>query len=116
MLVRKNIICFQEKMLLFCKIFFTFNIHFLRWHGCPRCIQNKRAFSADHRLLMGEAYQYTIDKKSHIESKGYTYVEKWECDLNRELAATPAMKQFFNDTFIMPPLDGRDGKFYFNEY
>jgi G:T-mismatch repair DNA endonuclease (very short patch repair protein) len=63
-------------------------------------------------MTMADAFQRTIDRRAHIESKGYKVIEKWECDLNRELNANIAMKDFFDGKEIMSALDGREGKIY----
>ena len=33
---------------------------------------------------MSDLYMRTVEKKKYLEENGYTYVEKWECELKKK--------------------------------
>jgi hypothetical protein len=57
---------------------------------------------------MAQAYERTIDRRKYLEQYA-TVVEKWECEVNAEIAANDVMRQFFTDSPIDPPMSGRGG-------
>ncbi len=73
-------------------------------HGCPRCFKNRDKKTPFGNLKMGEAYEATLAKAQFLRGLNYTLVEKWECDLMRELKANPQMKAFFGSMDIVEPL------------
>lgn len=74
------------------------------WHGhtCRKDIGRKVPCS---NKTMEEAYQATLNRKSELEALGYQVVEKWECQLKRELNHNPEMARFFNDVEMVEPLN-----------
>ncbi len=73
-------------------------------HGCPRCFKNRDKKTPFGNLKMGEAYEATLAKAQFLRGLNYTLVEKWECDLMRELKATPDMKAYFSSLDILDPM------------
>lgn len=71
-------------------------------------MHNRSQLSADALLTAQEAYERTIHRRKFIENMGYTVVEKWECQLARELQENEEMKAFFNSIKHIDPLDPRD--------
>ena len=62
-------------------------------------------------LTADEAYQLTLDKKGYLEQQGYEVIEKWECQLLKELRQDPEMKAFFDAQQMQEPLNPRNGFF-----
>ncbi len=73
-------------------------------HGCPRCFKNRDQRTPFGNLKMGEAYEATLAKAQFLRSLDYTLVEKWECDLMRELRQNPEMKTYFSSLNLIDPM------------
>lgn len=65
-------------------------------------------YTLDNLKTAEEAFQRTIQRKIHLESLGYTLIEKWECDLRKELEANKEMDAFFKSVNIMDPIGPRE--------
>ena len=80
------------------------------WHGNPKCYaantMNKVA-----GITMGDLYQRTIEKRKFIESLGFTYVEMWETDFDKEVKNDAEMKSFVDQLELVSPLQPRDAFF-----
>jgi hypothetical protein len=74
-------------------------------------VQNRKALCADKKETMEDAYHRTVDRKNTIALAGFNIIEKWGCDLDKELSENSIMKEYFDTTKIMGPLDARNGKF-----
>ncbi|MCG8432162.1 MAG: hypothetical protein MJA29_13455, partial [Candidatus Omnitrophica bacterium] len=80
------------------------------FHGNPKvykpdtvnCINNQK---------MGDLYQKTLDKKRYFKTEGYTYVEMWESDYDRELKTNKDMRTYVDKQNITEPLQPRDAFF-----
>lgn len=59
-------------------------------------------------MTMAYLYQRTLEKKSYIESLGYTYISKWECEFDREILDNPNIKSFVDGINYVTPLEPRD--------
>jgi G:T-mismatch repair DNA endonuclease (very short patch repair protein) len=59
---------------------------------------------------MHDAYSRTLNRRAEIEQLGFNVVEKWGCDLDKQLADNDQMKEFFKQTKIMQALDARNGE------
>lgn len=91
---------------LICKSCF----YFIRsWHGCLACIVMRNTLSADGYKTAREAYDRTMERQEFIQDQGYQVIEKWECKLKMELEENPKMKEFFEPTKLLEPLNPRDG-------
>lgn len=72
---------------------------------------NRHQLTADGWSTAVDAYKRTVDRRKCIESLGYVIVEKWGCDLNKELQKNPEMQKFFDDVEINEPINPRDAFF-----
>ena len=57
---------------------------------------------------MEELYNDTMRKVNYLESHGFIVVQKWECELKKELEEGEEMKRFFNAYKIVDPLQPHD--------
>ena len=57
---------------------------------------------------MEELYIATKKKVSYLKDQGFRVVQKWGCELNKELEEDEEMKQFFDQSEIIDPLQPRD--------
>ena len=57
---------------------------------------------------MEQRYNNTLKKVNYLESHGFVVVQKWECELKKELKEDEEMKQFFDEYEIVDPLQPRD--------
>ena len=57
---------------------------------------------------MEQLYKDTLKKVNYLESHGFVVVQKWECELKKELKEDEEMKQFFDEYEIVDPLQPRD--------
>jgi len=56
---------------------------------------------------MSDLYQRTLEKKSYLESLGYTYILKWEWDFDREILENHEIKSFVDNVNYVTPLEPR---------
>ncbi|XP_052779212.1 uncharacterized protein LOC128216636 [Mya arenaria] len=77
------------------------------WHGCNRCFKSN-TINPVNDMTMGDLYARTLDRQQYIESLGYTYVSKWECDFKKEIQDTPGLQEFIRSVNIVTPLEPRD--------
>ncbi|WAR15443.1 ZN641-like protein, partial [Mya arenaria] len=84
------------------------------WHGCNRCFKSNTVNSVND-MTMGDLYARTMDKQQYIESLGYTYVSKWECDFKKEIQDVPGLQEFIKYVNIVTPLEPRDAFYGLNE-
>jgi len=52
------------------------------WHGNSK-VFDSQIYNKRTKCTMGELYQRTNDRRSYLESKGYTVIEVWESDFIR---------------------------------
>ena len=57
---------------------------------------------------MEQLYKDTLKKVNYLESHGFVVVQKWQCELEKELKEDEEMKQFFDEYEIVDPLQPRD--------
>ena len=57
---------------------------------------------------MEQLYKDTLKKVNYLESHGFVVVQKWQCELEKELKEDEKMKQFFDEYEIVDPLQPRD--------
>ena len=60
---------------------------------------------------MQELYDHTLERRKYIEERGYTVVEMWECDYDKDLKTNMTMKAFIDTIKIASPLDPRQAFF-----
>ena len=64
--------------------------------------------SRENQESMEQRYNNTLKKVNYLESHGFVVVQKWECELKKELKEDEQMKQFFDEYEIVDPLQPRD--------
>ena len=64
--------------------------------------------SRENQELMEQRYNNTLKKVNYLESHGFVVVQKWECELKKELREDEEMKRFFDEYEIVDPLQPRD--------
>ena len=57
---------------------------------------------------MEQLYKDTVKKVNYLENHGFVVVQKWQCELEKELKEDEEMKQFFDEYEIVDPLQPRD--------
>ena len=57
---------------------------------------------------MEELYIATKKKVKYLKDRGFRVVQKWGCELNKELEEDEELKQFFDHNEIIDPLQPRD--------
>jgi len=87
----------------------VFEFHGCYFHGCKKCFKKRNQTVAGSNLTADEAFSRTLQRKQYIESKGYTVIEKWGCELEQELANNKEMANFFEKCAISDPIEPREG-------
>jgi hypothetical protein len=77
------------------------------WHGCVEHYDSKTR-NAVNNELMGDLYTKAQERKQFFKSKGYNYIEMWECHFDEQIKASPEIKQFVDSLKYDFPLDPRD--------
>ena len=57
---------------------------------------------------MEELYNDTTKKVKYLKDQGFQVVQKWGCELEKELEEDEQLNQFFEDYEIIDPLQPRD--------
>ena len=78
------------------------------WHGCPECFKDRDTVNPVSQKTMEELYMDTKKKVKFLKDQGFRVVEKWGCELEKELKDDEEMKQFFDQNKIIDPLQPRD--------
>ena len=83
-------------------------IVFFSFLGCPECYEDRDTVNARSQKTMEQLYKDTLKKVNYLEDHGFEVVQKWECELKKELKEDEEMKQFFDEYEIVDPLQPRD--------
>ena len=57
---------------------------------------------------MEHLYKDTLKKVKYLKDQGFQVVQKWGCELKKELEEDEEMKRFFDEHKIIDPLQPRD--------
>ena len=57
---------------------------------------------------MEQLYNHTLKKVKYLKDHGFQVVQKWGCELKKELEEDEELKQFFEEYEIIDPLQPRD--------
>ena len=57
---------------------------------------------------MEQLYNDTMKKVSYLKDHGFRVVQKWGCELKKELEEDEEMRQLFQEYEIIDPLQPRD--------
>jgi len=60
-----------------------YEYHGCYWHGCKNCFDSSKKHPLYQQVTYGDLYNKTQNKKNFCISKGYKYVEMWECEFNK---------------------------------
>ena len=86
---------------------FVFEYHGCFWHGCPKCY-SRQTINGVNNMSMDDLHQQTLEKKRYLENLGYTYICKWECEFDKEIAENEEIHSFLNTLDFVPPLEPRE--------
>ena len=84
--------------------------HGCLYHGCPSCFA-RETINPINDKTMEELYQSTLEKQAYIESQGYTYRCKWECEFDREIKENQHVNSIVEEITLPTPLEPRDAFF-----
>jgi len=54
-----------------------------------------------------DRFERTLERVKYFRDQGYEVVEKWECDLKKEMGRNPEMLEFFENLVLPQRLDPR---------
>ena len=57
---------------------------------------------------MQQLQEDTLEKICYLKAEGFQVVEKWECDLMKEMERDEDMKRYFEEYELVDPLQPRD--------
>ena len=57
---------------------------------------------------MEQLYKDTMRKVNYLKDRGFQVVQKWGCELKKELKEDEELNQFFDQYEIIDPLQPRD--------
>ena len=80
------------------------------WHGCTKCYARDTVNPVNH-LTMQDLRQRTFEKVQFLKDTGCKVIEIWTCDIERQLAVDPEMKEFFDNFEVSEPLEPRQAFF-----
>ena len=58
---------------------------------------------------MLELYEGTKEKTRYLENQGLRVIEKWECQLRKEMERDEEMRRYFEEYELVDPLQAHDG-------
>jgi len=91
----------------------VYEFHGCLWHGCEECYKKNRdvkhVVNADRTLE--ELRRATRVKTNTLRNAGYTVVEMWECDWDKQVRGNPHVKAFVESLTWIEPLEPRDAFF-----
>ena len=57
---------------------------------------------------MAELYEDTIRKIDYLEARGFEVVQKWECELKKEMKEDEELKRYIDQYELVDPLHPRE--------
>lgn len=88
-----------------------YSFHGCFWHGCESCFPNKKTVNPVNHLTMDELRQRTQLQTDCLRKKGYTVVEKWECEFKTDMGRDNDLAEFYQTYKVHEPLQPRDSFF-----
>ena len=76
--------------------------------GCPECYKDRDTTNPISQKTMEELYIDTKKKVKFLKDQGFRVVQKWGCELKKELEEDEEMNQFFDQNQIIDSLQPRD--------
>ena len=82
------------------------------YHGCRKCypVRDIKHYASPDRTIE-ELYQATLTKRMALLLAGFTVIEQWECQWDREVQTNAAVKNFLSSFDLVKPLEPRDAFF-----
>ena len=80
------------------------------WHGCTKCYA-RDTMNLVNDLTMHDLRQRTLEKVTFLKDSGCNVVEIWTCDIERQLAVDPEMREFFDSFEVSERLEPRQAFF-----
>lgn len=88
-----------------------YSFHGCFWHGCESCFPNQKTVNPVSQITMDELRQQTRLQTEILRKKGYTVVEKWECEFRAEIQQDNDLAEFYESYKAYEPLQPRDSFF-----
>ena len=57
---------------------------------------------------MEELYEDTVRKADYLEARGFEVVQKWECQLKKEMKEDEDLKRYIDEHELVDPLQPRE--------
>ena len=57
---------------------------------------------------MEQLFEDTLEKVKYLKDQGFKVIEKWECDLVKEMEHDEDMRRYFEEYELVDPLQPRD--------
>ena len=90
----------------------VYEFHGYLFHGCPKCYPTRNQVSKlNPDRTVQEMYEATLAKTALLRAMGYTVIEKWECDWDREIKTNANLNEFVSKLDIVEPLEPREAFF-----
>ena len=83
-------------------------IPFFLYTGCPKCYKNRETVNPVNDKTMHQLYEDTKEKVAYLEKQGFRVIEKWECQLRKEMEHDEEMRRYFEEHELVDPLQARD--------
>ena len=79
--------------------------------GCPECYEDRDLVNHVNQKTMEQLYKDTKRKVDYLEDKGFEVVQKWGCELEKEMEQNEEMKRYFDEHELVDPLQPREAFF-----
>ena len=81
---------------------------FFSFLGCPECFPDRDRVNPYNEKKMEELYEDTVRKVDHLEDRGFEVVQKWECELKKEMEEDEELKRYIDEHDLVDPLQPRE--------
>jgi len=81
----------------------VFEFHGCRYHGCPRCMVNRKVRDPRTGYSMSDLHDMTVRRTAAIRGAGYSVREIYECQFDAMVKSNEDLKQFLKHDFDIPP-------------
>lgn len=88
-----------------------YSFHGCFWHGCEFCYPHTSTMNPVSQLTMKELRENTRVQTECLRKKGYTVIEKWECEFRAEIEKNKDLAKFYESYRVHESLQPRDSFF-----
>ena len=81
---------------------------FFSFLGCPECFPDRDCVNPYNQKKMEELYEDTVRKVDYLEDRGFEVVQKWECQLKKEMKEDEELKRYIDEHELVDPLQPRE--------